>query len=310
MKRRPGKVSFFRLNEGRQGGIQELKDLFLNSYEHLQNREFEEMPDAIKIDDDSYYIQAMQRVVNENERVNGEYIYYWLITISRVDMSSEVVVADLLRELDERRRPIEHTETEGLVLDARLIFDPFREIIGIYSQRGTISTNNIRRFLCELVNVIGLRFEIILNENGYNRLNRLDIVKEISYKIASPNNFENYADTDRSELQDMKYANEVSAEEIYVVLKSDQLQKESIIRKVRSITENAERNIKALKVDGIVDGIEDTIDLIRNKLVYDGDIEYEDEIDDRAAYGFLNQAYQETEGFLFEQFDVVDRGEE
>lgn len=309
MERRPGKVNFFKLNEGRQGGIQELKELLFNSYEHLQNREFEEMPEAIEIDDDSYYIQAMQKIVNENERVNGDYVYYWLITISRVDMSSEVVVADLLRELDERRRPIEHTESEGLVLDLRLIFDPFREIIGIYSQKGTISTNNLRRFLCKLVDVVGLKFEIILNENGYNRLNRLDIVNEISYKIASPNNFENYADTDRSELQDMKYANEVSAEELYVVLKSDELQKESIIRKVKSITENGERNVKALKIDGITDGVQDTIDLIKNKLVYDDFIEYEDEIDDHAAYGFLNQAYQEMEGFLFEQFDIVDRGE-
>lgn len=309
MERRPGKVNFFKLNEGRQGGIQELKELLFNSYEHLQNREFEEMPEAIEIDDDSYYIQAMQKIVNENERVNGDYVYYWLITISRVDMSSEVVVADLLRELDERRRPIEHTESEGLVLDLRLIFDPFREIIGIYSQKGTISTNNLRRFLCKLVDVVGLKFEIILNENGYNRLNRLDIVNEISYKIASPNNFENYADTDRSELQDMKYANEVSAEELYVVLKSDELQKESIIRKVRSITENGERNVKALKIDGITDGVQDTIDLIKNKLVYDDFIEYADEIDDHAAYGFLNQAYQEMEGFLFEQFDIVDRGE-
>lgn len=309
MERRPAKVNFFKLNEGRQGGIQELKELLFNSYEHLQNREFEEMPEAIEIDDDSYYIQAMQKIVNENERVNGDYLYYWLITISRVDMSSEVVVADLLRELDERRRPIEHTESEGLVLDLRLIFDPFREIIGIYSQKGTISTNNLRRFLCKLVDVVGLKFEIILNENGYNRLNRLDIINEISYKIASPNNFENYADTDRSELQDMRYANEVSAEELYVVLKSDELQKESIIRKVRSITENGERNVKALKIDGITDGVQDTIDLIKNKLVYDDFIEYEDEIDDHAAYGFLNQAYQEMEGFLFEQFDIVDRGE-
>ncbi|MGX7133073.1 hypothetical protein [Enterococcus songbeiensis] len=302
MESRAARVNFFRLTPGKKGGINEFREVLKYNFTNFETGKWSKIP-TLRINSDVYYIQAMQKRQLE-EKFNGESIYYWLITISRVDFDQEIVLADITKTIDERRREIEHEENEGVVVDTQLIFDPFRNILAVYARRGTINTYDLRRFICELVDVRGIQFEIILNKNGYDRIDKLDIVDQISYKVASPDNFKSYKDDTRDEFGDFKFAKKAKGEELYVVLKSSQLSKDSISKKVKDLMTVDNIEIKALKVDGIADGVTDSIDLIKNKLYYSGKIQFEKEINDQAAYGLLNKAFDAHYDYIKTKFKI------
>lgn len=302
MENRDARVNFFRLTPGRKGGINEFREVLESTFKNFETKKWSKIP-TLRIDSDDYYIQAMQKRTLE-EKFRGEFVYYWLITISRVNFDQEIVVADVSKTIDERRREIEHEENEGIVADTQIIFDPFRNILAVYARRGTINTYDLRRFICKLVDVKGLQFEIILNKDGYNRIENLDIVDQISYKVVSPDNFKSYKDDTRDEFGDFKFAKQFQGEELFVVLKSNQLSKPSIKKKVKDLMTVDNIEIKALKVDGIADGVTDSIDLIKNKLYYSGKIFFEKEIDDQAAYGLLNTAFDVHYDFLKTKFKI------
>lgn len=303
MKQKGARVNFFKLTPGKKGGVDEFREVLQESFDNIQNKRWSKIP-TLRINDDDYYIQAMQKRILD-EKISGSNAYYWLLTISRVNFDQEIVLANVTKTIDERRREIDHDENEGIVVDTQILFDPFRNILGVYARRGTINTYDLRRFICKLVNVKGVQFEIILNKNGYLRLDKLDIIDSISYKVASPDNFKSYKDDSRAEFGDFKFAKEAKGNELYVVLKSNQLSKPSVIKKAKDILSGTDVEVKALTVDGIADGVADSIDLIKNKLFYSGDIEFEKEIDDKAAYGLLNKAFDKYHPYFKEKFSII-----
>lgn len=304
MKQKPARVNFFRLKPGKKGGVEEFKKNLEATFSDVEKNNWKNVP-TLELDDDKYYISSMQqRMLDEN--YNGEELYYWLITISRVDFDQEIILADVTKTIDERRREVEHSDDEGLVVDTRIIFDPFRNILAIYAQRGTINTNDLRKFICALVDRRGIQFEIILNSDGYLRINKLDIVQQISYKVASPDNFKSYANESRAEFADFKFAKNAKGEELTVIVKSNQLEKKNVLKKAQDMLSTPDEvEVKSLTVDGISDGVFDSIDLIKNKLVYKGNIEFNREIDNRAAYGLLNKAYDKYYSYLKSQFKIL-----
>lgn len=303
MKQKGARVNFFKLTPGKKGGVDEFREVLQESFDNIQNKRWSKIP-TLRINDDDYYIQAMQKRIVD-EKISGSNAYYWLLTISRVNFDQEIVLANTTKTIDERRREIDHDENEGIVVDTQILFDPFRNILGVYARRGTINTYDLRRFICKLVNVKGVQFEIILNRNGYLRLDKLDIIDSISYKVASPDNFKSYKDDSRAEFGDFKFAKEAKGNELYVVLKSNQLSKPSVIKKAKDILSGTDVEVKALTVDGIADGVPDSIDLIKNKLFYSGNIEFEKEIDDKAAYGLLNKAFDKYHLYFKEKFSII-----
>lgn len=304
MKNKPAKVNFFKLNPGKAGGVEEFKSTLNTIFECFKKHDFKSIP-TLEMDGDKYYIQAMQQRFLE-DKYEEEMLYYWLITISRVDFDQEIIVADVTKSIDERRREIEHSKDEGIVVDTRIAFDPFRNILAVYAQRGTINNYYLRRFICNLVGKRGIQFQIILNEDGYKRIDKLDIVNQIAYKVASPNNFLAYANESRDELADLKFAREVKGTELAIVLKSEQLEEKKIKSKIKSLLSSSSgMDVKSLKVEGIADGVEDTIDLIKNRLIYEGSIIFADEIDDRAAYGLLNKAYDKYYNYIKKTFQII-----
>lgn len=202
-------------------------------------------------------------------------------------------------------REIDHGENEGLVVDTRLLFDPFRQIIVAYNQRGTINNYDLKRFFCKIINVRGLRFDIILNKNAFNRVGKLDVVKSICYTVASPTNFKEFRDDTQSENADLKFANSISGESMKVVVKSGHLSKKTIFEKFSDMLVSDSLDVKNAKVEGISNGSLEVIDLIKNKLEYKSSISYKDTLDDKAIYGFLNEAYSFHFDYLKKIFKIT-----
>lgn len=298
MESKQAKAYFFKLNSSKESNLALFNAKIRELYANFQDRNYDAIP-TLEIDGLQYYVAAMSKV-NSEEIINGEQLYHLLLTISRVDTKSQIVLANIEQNIDTRKREIEHGENEGLVVDTRLIFDPFRQIIVVYNQRGTINNNDLKRFFCKVINVRGLKFEIILNSEAFNRLANLDVAQSITYTIASPDNFRSFRDDSRSENGDLKFANALSGESMKITISSSSLTKRKLREKISEIFSNENLNVKTAKVEGLKDGVYEPIDLVKNKLQYSGYIQYEDILDDHAIYAFLNTAY-------YHHFDYLRR---
>lgn len=307
---RNGTVNFFKINSRQEEKITKLIDKYREIYELFENRRFSEIPNVIFDDSNDsdeevqevYYIQAMQK--RTIEFMDHSNYYYWLMTISKVTIGEEIDIANVEREINDRRRSVDHGDSEGIVKDAWVIYDPFRSIMLTYSPRGTINTAELKKFNNKIIDTRGVMFEVILNEDGYRRIEALDSVKQLTYKIASPEQFTNFADENRTEKADLKFAEKMRSDELEIVLKADNLSKHDIIGKLRSLFEEDEVEVKKARVDGINDGFFEPIDLVRNKLAFKDEIEYEEEFDDAAAYGFLNKAYDKHHIYLKTTYSI------
>lgn len=295
-----GKVSFYKINSSKIDKVEKFISKLDKVYNSFKNKKYNEIP-TLEINDDKYYIQSMQKRVLE-EKFNNEYLYYWLITISRVDLESNIIVADLSKNINERRRELEHDSNEGLVVDTRILVEPYGKILAVHNKRGTIGLTDLRRFICKLIDTNGIRLDIILNEEGYEGVKNLDVASKIEYTIASPNNFKAFKDDTRSELYDLNVANSLGGDDMKVSISSKHLKKEKLFDKIRAIFFAGENEVevKNFKIEGYVDGDFQVIDMIKNKLIYRGDIEYDEKIgiDDRAVFGLLNKAYDYYSDFL------------
>ncbi|HEP1411054.1 TPA: hypothetical protein VB440_001552 [Streptococcus pyogenes] len=289
MENKPATAKFFKLNSSKESNLALFNTKIKELYANFQERNYAAIP-TLEIDGLQYYISAMEKV-NSEEIINSERLYHLLLTISRVDTQSPIVLADTEQNIDIRKREVEHGENEGLVVETRLIFDPFRQVIVVYNQRGTINNHDLKRFFCKIINVRGLRFEIILNAEAFNRLDNLDVAQSITYTIASPDNFRSFRNDSRSENGDLKFASALSGELMKITINSASLTKRKLKEKISGIFSNENLNVTTAKIEGLKDGIFEPIDLIKNKLLYSGNIQYESTLDDRAIYAFLNTAY-------------------
>ncbi|HEM3064719.1 TPA: hypothetical protein U0808_001577, partial [Streptococcus suis] len=173
--------------------IEEIFSLF-------EKKEYRKIP-TLEIDNQQLYIEAMRKVEVVDEDLN---LFYWLLTISKIDPDSNITIADTMKQVNQRKRTVEHSDTEGLVVDTRILFDPFRQIIVVYNQRGTVNNTELKKFFCKLIDVRGLIFEIIMNQEAYDRIDKLDQINQLTYRVASVNNFKNYRDENRGEYGDLK----------------------------------------------------------------------------------------------------------
>lgn len=295
------RVNFYRLAAGKQGGIDDFRTNIEETYMNLKNKNFSRIP-TLEINEDKYYIQAMDRMDLNDEDQGGTYC--WLIDISRVDVNQEITIGDLTKEIDERRTVIKGNEDTGPIVDTQIIFDPFRNIIGVLSTRGGVSLINLKRFISKLIDKRGIQLEIILDENGLKKIGKLDIVHSISYVVATPDHFQTFKDNSRSEAGDMKVANYLTGEKMTVKIESSALSKPNLINKIASLRSSTEVTLDALSIEGLENGREETINLIKNKLVYYGNIQFEDKVTIKDAFVFLEIAYGDKFEFIKSQFSI------
>ena len=295
------RVNFFKLIAGRQGGIDEFRQNMEETYNNLKNKKYSSIP-TLEINDDKYYIEAMDRLDLPDE--DDMDVYCWLIDISRVDVNQEIAIGDLTKEIDERRTVIEGNEDTGPIVDSQIIFDPFRNIIGVLSTRGGVTLVNLKRFISKLIDKKGIKLEIILDENGIKKIGKLDIVHSISYVVATPDNFKTFKDNSRGEMGDMAVANYLSGEKMQVKIESSALSKSHLVNKIASLRSSTEITIDALSVEGLENGKEETINLIKNKLIYFGNMQFEEKITIKDAFEFLKIAYLDKFEFIKSQFRI------
>lgn len=302
------KMHFFKLSSSFATSTVKLNNKLEELYNYFISKEFSKIP-SIKFgseDDEStsevYYIQSMEKRSLDSAEVDD--YYYWLLTISKVSIGEAITIADISQEINKRRKSITHDENEGIIKGSWMIYDPWRLISVNYTPRGAVNRYEIKRFLNNLAGTRGLAYEAILTKNAYSRFDNFSNVNKFTYKLASPDKFNAFKKEERTEKQDLKFAQKMASSELEIVLSDTQLPKNVIKDKIKKLLNTEDIEIKKLTIDGLNDGERDFIDFVKNFLVFEGAIEYKDYLDDKAVFGFLNKGYDENSDYLESIYDI------
>lgn len=308
INKRNAKVHFFKFSSLYEKNKNKFNEKLVELYTDFKNKEYQKIPNVEfdSKDDNSvtevYYVQAIQKRKLEDAAISG--YFYWLITISKVNVGEEITVANVSEEIDKRRRNVNQGKNEGVIKDSWIIYDPWKSVMLTYTPRGAVNRYEIKRFLNKLAETRGLSYEAIMSKDGYERFTNFSSINEVTYKLASPDNFKAFKDESRSENKDLQFASEMSSSKLLITLTDDKLSKDLILKKVKEVFANESLKVEKMQIDGINDGVSDHIDFVKNLLVYEGNIEYDNDFNDQAVFGFLNKAYDEHDEYLKKIFNA------
>ncbi|WGI19901.1 hypothetical protein [Latilactobacillus sakei] len=303
------RVYFYRVNLGKRTNGDSFQTNVISAYDKFYRRDYSDAPEAT-INGERIYISAMSKVVDfDDEKLENEDFYFSpyaiLINIARVDPSKEVEYGVLTNQVDERRKTLgevadidDSGDNIGPLVNTQIIYDPFRRVLARKRSTGDLSNYLLCKFIKAAFDVKGISFEIMLNKKGMTDIDKFTSVYEAEYKIAAPDNFKSYANDDRSEFGDIKFASDVNSEAYKIVLTGANLTKKNLKTKLKNILTEDSFEVKMAQITGLTDGQESTVDLIKNKLVYDGRVEFENKVTIKDFFNLLEFAYKEEFNFI------------
>lgn len=179
------------------------------------------------------------------------------------------------------------------------MYDPNTHVCIFARTLGGINKALFKTFLLRFCDVRGLEIAIIPDEVAINKLDEMKKTSLLTYTVAKVNNLSDIANEDRDELKDLKYANDLNANQMTMILKADSMNVKGVIKKARMLFDHSEDlGIKKLELEGINnDGVFEPVDLVQHKLVYHGKVEYDNIITIRNMFNFLKVAYHEFYDF-------------
>ncbi len=283
-------VNFYHI-EAKTEIIKKVDDKLKDTFNKLKSHKSDQIR-TIDIKENDYYISAMQEeTVDDNGLEN-----VWLINLSRLDPSRQINIGDLDVDIEHRNKPYDKTDRQGQVIDTQFLYNPITHICAFARTAGGVNKALLKSFLLRFCEVRGLNFAVILDEVAYTRIDKMQKPSSLTYTVASPSNVSNIVKSSRDELQDIEYANELSAGKMTMTLKADgnsKLDMHKAVAKAKALFKNSETlGIRKLELDGINDdGVFEPIDLVQHKLDYRGAVEYDNIITVRNMFDYLILAY-------------------
>lgn len=314
MEYKAKKISFYELLQGRNKF--DLKRKLDNIYKLFIGKRYDSIAE-LEVDNVHYYISAIQKIdlndtVNYDEDTLDWYCY--LINIAKVDPAQEIKYGDLSKVINEREEIIDLSENDvdmtqvGPLYDTQFLIDPFYSVVGLGRSVGGTNMWALKKFLSQIFgNVSGLKFAVIPDEKSISDLNSMTLLKSLSYKVAKTTDIDEQQKDSRSEMGDVNLAKALEADEYEFRVKAVSLNQENSKSKIKKIFKNNEFNdIKSIHIEGVKDGQEVLFDLIKNKLFYQGYIEYNRNsgITIRNNFDYLSKAYGTKVDFVRKSLNV------
>ncbi|ONG03050.1 hypothetical protein BVG98_00390 [Lacticaseibacillus rhamnosus] len=148
---------------------------------------------------------------------------------------------------------------------------------------------------------------MILDGQSTTDIDGLDLLLEFSYAVASPDNFSAFANNAQSEFKDLEAASDMNSQTIKVVMMGPDLTKRKAKKKIDELlSTQSGLETKTAVVKGIADGSEKEMDFIKNRLKYDGTINYDSKkgITIKDYFNLLSWAYQQKMNFLKARYNL------
>lgn len=193
--------------------------------------------------------------------------YYWIVTVERVNTDEEAYVADELGN----RQTYGNGPNEGPVIDTVFLYNPNNNIFVVNRSRGGLGFNHLTTYLSNLTGSEDLILEIIIDPDVLDKLNKIPLIKYVEYSISSPTTFKAVSNKSRTLDGDFELARKLLAGRMKIIIGSEKggkLSLENVKAKVKTILSLGESEIKGLVVKGERGGSEETLDLIKQRVIF------------------------------------------
>lgn len=279
--------------------LKKIDDQLNKTYLNLKKHKSKEIK-TVTMQGNKYYIFSMNKAYVDQSGTK----FAWLIDLSRLDPDSKVEIGDMKKIIEKRNRQLKMKTNEGRVIDTQFLYDPNTHVCAFARTPGGLNKSLFKSFLGQFCSVRGFALAIIPDKDTISDLEKMKKPLYIEYTIAKIDNFSVLSNESQDELKDMKYASDVGATEMTMVLKSPKLNRKDIIDKAKLLFSNSDDlGIKKLKLEGIDnDGVFEPIDLIEHKLVYSGSVKYDNIITDEDMFNYLEVAYHENYEYCCKYF--------
>ncbi|TPR35115.1 hypothetical protein [Apilactobacillus micheneri] len=272
---------------------QKLNNIFVN----YKNRNYNNV-NVLNINDMQIYLAGIKY-----EDLPNYNVPLYLLNIECIDRDSKIVYGDISKDFAHRRvepSNINKNNNTGSMISSQIAIDPLRQIVAITRGNNSISQQNIKRFLKNLLETNAMSFNLILNRKAMKDIANYDLVTKLDYSIASPSNFENIDEQDEDLINQFKYANNLQSDFVTTTFRTHLSNKDSILEKVSGLLgiHSKKAKVRKLNVSGMKDGKEDSIDLIKNSLYYNGSIHYDDSIEIEDIFNLLIYSFQQNYDFI------------
>ncbi|MFT8411948.1 MAG: hypothetical protein ABF743_11675 [Schleiferilactobacillus perolens] len=329
IKRKKSRVYFYRLALGKRTNRDLFRKNVLSLWEIFDNREYAKVPELV-IDDQRVYVSAMEKVPLGLKMLPGGAMldsFALMMNLQRINPNEPVSFGDLTMPLNERLKTLsneledmqeESTHAKNLMnqinagnigplVNSPILYDPFRRILLRVRQAGDLTNNQLVRYLKSTFESPGAYLQIILDGQSTSDIDGFDLLTELSYAVASPDNFASFADNDRNEFKDLAAASDMNSQDIKVVMTGPNLTKRRAKKKIDKLLSTSDGlETKKATVKGISDGSLEEIDFIKNRLRYDGDINYDPKkgITIKDNFNFMSWAYKQKINFIDDRYNL------
>jgi len=314
LARKRKKIAFYQLSEGKNKF--DLKARADEVYTRFQAEKYDEIPE-LTIDGVAYYISAIQKLsfdvfVSYKQETEEQYCY--AVNIANVNSSQQIKYGDLSKVVNEREEVIDLSDDNvdmskvGPLSDTQFLIDPFYAVIAMGRTIGGTNMWALKKFLSQLFSARGIRLAYIPDTKGIDSIDGMSLLTSISYKVSKTGDVKDKKKESRSEMGDIKTARELEADDFEVRMKATSMNKGKAKNKIKSLfsMNNEFDKVESIQVEGIQNGQEVLYDLIKNKLCYRGNIEFDDTkgVTIRNNFDYLSLAYDDKLEFIRKNLTV------
>lgn len=220
-------------------------------------------------------INIRQKDKTNNIKLFDYYCKIWDITkndlgiykanVEKINVLDEAHIGDL----DAARITAGTTPKQGPLFDTAFFYNPKNEIIILQRNRNGLGHKSFISYLMKLTECDDIDLELVIDSNVLGKLNKMHLVKTIEYTIANPTTIKFAKKGNRSLDGDLKLAKELLGTKLKVEIGSPKngLNLMEAKEKVKTLL-GFNDNISKLKMKGNIGEDIETIDLIKNRIIY------------------------------------------
>jgi hypothetical protein len=316
------RIYFDRIYLGKNNSVY-LPSKLSTIFDNFTKKQYDSIPE-LDVNENHLYVSGMKKIKLKDDidksvtPAVAHKRFAYAINIASVNPEEDVKYGDLNKVVDKRENIVapnkgkddeeeeEEEEDEdnliGPLVDTQVLIDPSRRILA--TSRGINRLNKwyIKKFMKNLLGVDVFNLQIILNKKGIEDIRNLNVRTKLSYSVASPDHFKQFRNASKKERSEMAFAEYMKANSFKIVIDSENMPKQLLIEKVSQLLKAKE--VKSINVEGVNDGQEEQLDLVRNKLLLDTELEYEDNIKVRNYINMLEEGYLRIYDFIKDTFNA------
>ncbi|MEB8091822.1 hypothetical protein [Mammaliicoccus lentus] len=273
-----------------------------NDYTHI-NEYFENTLKEISNDVDFTKITEEVHIgINRLEKFAHEQTEVWVFCLSKVNTTKLAVVSKIDVKVKEGREEYGEDPNEGLTTDTVILLCPSTGLVIIPRNKGGITPKDLTLFINKELATTGSTLSVIINGTKVENLSHIDSIKEVQINVTRSVNPNRLKNPRRSRKQDNDIMSFLGGKTMNLVMKSDGLRKQKIIKYFNDLKKSRKKEAKKFVVIGENDGQEQIIDLITNRMIYyDKDVELNEnnKLTIDSMFNSIKKAYCDNKSVIY-----------